>query len=69
MTVDLQEIKRAIAFIEKTGKIAEVEVEIDPMQRLILKYVEPMGGDSTSITFFAAETQKMAEITITTRLP
>lgn len=68
MKFDLRDLKKALAKIEKCGTIGEVELEFDPHQRLLIKYSEPSGEQRCVITIFQANTQKMAEITTTTRL-
>ena len=68
MKIDLQELKKAIAFIEKHGRLTEVTLEIDINNRMLITYSEPMGGDLVTIRLYDSDTEKMADVTTTTRL-
>lgn len=68
MKIDVQELKRALAYAEKSGKLTEMNVEIDIHNRMVLQYTEPMGEDSVTIKIYDASTEKMADVTITSRL-
>lgn len=66
--IDSKELKKAITLIEKEAGLCVVDMSFDALGRLIIKYTNTMGGDSTIITIFDANNEKMAEITRTSRL-
>ena len=68
MKIDLKELKRAVERIEKFGSLTEVTVNVDHQKRLMISYTEPMGGDNVLITLYDTESEKMGDITVTTRL-
>lgn len=68
MKIDMKELKKALARIEKHGQLTEVSMNIVHDNRMVISYTEPMGGDYVTITLYDASTEKMGDITITTRL-
>lgn len=68
MKVDMKELKKAISRIEKHGQLTEVVINIVHDNKMVISYTEPMGGDYVTITLYDASTEKMGDITLTTRL-
>lgn len=66
--IDSKDLKKALALIEKEAGAVVVDMSFDTMNRLLIKYIDTMGGDAITIVIFDANTEKMAEITRTSRL-
>lgn len=65
MKYNVKDLQRAL---EKVGGNAEVDISLDPRDRLILTFTDTMGGDKVEITIFKAEINMMPTITRTERL-
>jgi hypothetical protein len=65
---DGNEIKKAIEYIGQSGSIGTLDISFDAMDRLLIKYTEPMGQDIIVITIYKQEAEKFPEVTKTTRL-
>lgn len=68
MKYSITEIQRALDTITKSGGPTEIDISIDPKERLLFTYVDPMGGDQIVITLFNSDINYMATITKTTKL-
>lgn len=68
MKIDLKELKRALQFMESKGTLTEVDMQIVIENRLVMKYTDPMGGDHVTVTLYDSDTEKMADVTVTSRL-
>lgn len=68
MKIDMKELKKALARIEKHGQLTEVSINIVLDNKMVISYTEPMGGDYVTITLYDSATEKMGDITLTTRL-
>lgn len=67
MKYNIKEIQRSLEILTKGGGPTEVEINIDPMERLVLTFTD-FDGDQVSITIFQSSVNMMAKITRTTRL-
>jgi len=67
MKYNIKEIQRSLEILTKSGGPTEVEINIDPMERLVLTFTD-FDGDQVSITIFQSSVNMMAKITRTTRL-
>lgn len=68
MRYDIKELQKALTGVTKNGGPSEVDIQIDPLNRLVITYVETMGGDLCTVTLYNTDIQKMATITKTSRL-
>lgn len=68
MRFDIKELQKALIGVTKNGGPTEVDIQVDPMNRLVITYVDTMGGDLCTVTLYNTDIQKMATITRTTRL-
>lgn len=68
MRYTIKEVQKALEIVTKNGGPSEIDITIDPMERLVLSYVDTLGGDQITITIFRSDISKMATITKTTRL-
>lgn len=64
----IKELEKAIELIKTIGKVDYVRLTFDHRHQLIISFTENMGSDYVVITLYPEESNKMAEITKTTRL-
>lgn len=68
MKYSMQELEKALTEAKKAGNPSEVDVTIDPMNRLCIAYTDKFGEDSIVVTLFSTDINKMATLTRTGRL-
>lgn len=71
MKYDMNELDKALKYIRANNGPTSIDIELDPLQRLVIKFTDSLGGDLNSITIYpeiGGNTSKFAEVTKTERL-
>ncbi len=68
LKVDLKELERAVSYLKKKHDPSVLELEITIEGRLLVRSTN-FEADLLTVTLFEESTNKMAEVTLTERLP
>jgi hypothetical protein len=71
MKYDIGELDKAIKYVRANNGPTSVDVEMDPLSRLVIKFTDSLGGDLNTIIIYPeinGNPSKFAEVTKTERL-
>lgn len=68
LKIDLKELERAVSYLKKKHDPSALELEITIEGRLLVRSTN-FEADLITVTIFEESTNKMAEVTLTERLP